>query len=271
MGPTLEMSLIRNSQARIIDVFKSFRDETLAAYGNSGHTYKADNSPLTELDVKIETTLKETLKTEFPQLGFFGEETPPYNQNAAGVWHIDPIDSTLSFIHGLPFCSNMAALIVDDVVVASVLYLFIENNLYTAIKGEGAYKNANRLKIENQSLENSIVFADATSYKNIYPLFEPKNVRFYAPVGATGYFMCRLADNSIQGICYYGARVKTHDIAPGLLLVEEAGGQIENFDTSSPAISSNKLLLGTHSIVDFGKSINPSLSSNEGEIARKTK
>lgn len=222
----------QHSQQLVIDVFMSFRDELMQSYGTINHVSKDDLSPVTELDVKIETRLKQKLLTEFPMFGFKGEETEHVEGVWDATWYIDPIDSTSSFIHGLPYCSNMAALVVGGEVVASVIYLFASDELFVASKGQGATKNGQLLSIKELPLEQSIVFGDAYSHAHFYMYFAPHHVQLYAPVGATGYFLTLVAQGSIQGVSYFKAKLKPHDVAPGMLLIREAGGTLEPLDSS---------------------------------------
>lgn len=132
---------IIESHTLIVDVFKEFRAELMGSYGQIEHSAKGDESPVTLLDVKIETTLKDKLLARFPAFSFKGEETDEVIGTNGAMWLVDPIDSTSSFIHGLPYCSNMAGLVVNDEIVASVIYHFASDELFTALKGQGAYKN----------------------------------------------------------------------------------------------------------------------------------
>ncbi len=239
------MNEILAQQQEIIDIFTGFRQELMQAYGNIAHDSKQDESPVTELDIKVEKAVKERLLAKFPDVGIRGEETAAVESTNGITWYLDPIDSTLSFIHGLPYCANMAACVVNDEIVASVVYHFAADEMFTAVKGRGAYKNDIKLSVHNIALKDSCVFADAFAYKNIYTFYKEVGVRFYAPVGATGYFMTRLAQGSIQGICYAAANLKPHDVAPGALLVQEAGGQFVTFNDQAFSHESRQFFAGT--------------------------
>ena len=102
-------------------------------------------------------------------------------------------------------------------------------------------------------LASSCVFADAFAYKNIYALYAKEDVRFYAPVGATGYFMTLLAQGSIQGICYATANLKPHDVAPGVLLVQEAGGKFVSFNDRPFNYESRQFFASTPTLCQLTK------------------
>jgi myo-inositol-1(or 4)-monophosphatase len=222
----------------------------MQAYGNIAHSAKGDDSPVTQLDIKIETALKDKLLAQFPVFGFKGEETEEVVNPHGATWYVDPIDSTSSFIHGLPYCSNMAGLVVNGEIAASVIYHFASDELYTAFKGQGAYKNGERISVNNTHLNDSYVFADAYSYANIYHLYAPSHVKFYAPMGATGYFLTRVAQGSIQGACYLKANIKQHDIIPRALLVLEAGGEAVSFTGRPFDYTCLRFMIGTKNVCD---------------------
>lgn len=240
---------IIDSHALVIETFKSFRTELMQSYGNIAHDNKTDESPVTQLDIKIEQVLKEKLLAHFPMFGFKGEETEEVVGMHDATWYVDPIDSTISFIHGLPYCSNMAGLVVDGKIVASVIYHFATDEMYTAVKGQGAYKNGERIRVNDTTLDSSVVFADAFSYANLYRFYAPDRVRFYAPLGATGYFLTRIAQGSIQGACYLKANIKPHDVIPGALLVFEAGGEVASFTGEPFDYMCTRFMIGTKSIL----------------------
>lgn len=227
---TVPKETIQKSQQLVIDVFKGFRDELMAAYGAIEHNSKGDGSPVTALDIKVELAIKERLQTEFPEIGFHGEETDDVVGSEDATWIVDPIDGTSSFVHGLPYCTNMAGLVVGGETVASVIYQFPTDELFTAIKGEGAYCNGERIFVKNTQLNNSIVFAGSFAYRNMYDIFGPHKIGMYAPLGASGYEFTRLAQGSIQAVTKLRCGSQMHDDVPGVLLVQEAGGEIISFE-----------------------------------------
>ena len=220
---------IRASQQLVIDIFKDFREELMAAYGTIEHVSKDNGSPVTELDIKVEETIKARLRAEFPEIGFHGEETEDVVGTEDALWIVDPIDGTSSFIHGLPYCTNMAGLVVDGEIVASVIYQFPTDELFTAIRSEGAYRNGERIWVKNTELNDSLVFTSSFPYVHLYPVFKRRGMGVYAPLGASGYEFTRLAQGNIQCVTKLRCGSQMHDDVPGVLLVQEAGGEIISF------------------------------------------
>lgn len=214
----------------IIKTFKELRPELMKYYGAVDHIRKDDNSPVTELDVMVESLIKERLAQACPHIGFHGEETEPTEGTSGATWFIDPIDGTSSFVHGLPYCTNMAGLVVDGETVAAVIYQFVTDDLYTARKGMGAYKNGERIAVKNTALNDTVVFAGPFAYSNLYRIFKDYRLGIYAPMGASGYEYTRLAQGNIQGVMKLHSSSQVHDNVPGVLIAQEAGAEVVSFE-----------------------------------------
>jgi len=74
---------------------------------------KADSSPVTVADKKIEAFMRERIAMTFPEHGIFGEEQDPVHLDSADIWVVDPIDGTKSFVTGHPLFGSLMALLHD--------------------------------------------------------------------------------------------------------------------------------------------------------------
>lgn len=245
---SLSPDTVRQSRQLIIDTFYEFRDELMQSYGKIASITKQDGSLVTELDFKIEQELKKRLASSYPEIGFYGEESGGDVTDTGAVWVTDPIDGTPSFIHGLPYCANMAGLIVDGEIFASVIYHFVTDELYTAIRGEGAYRNDQQIFVRDLPPDSSITFANPFSYKNVYPVLEPHGVSMYAPIGASGYEYTRLAQGNIHGVVKLRGHSLMHDNVPGVLLATEAGAEVVSFDSDTYRYDNLNLITTTPSL-----------------------
>jgi len=247
--PTVEQLLA--AEAVVIDVFKGFRPQLLLAFGNTEHTRKADNSPVTMWDVAVENALKLRLHTAFSDWGFQGEETGT-SGNTETYWLVDPIDGTSSFIRGLPFSTNMAALVHDGVVILSIIYDFVSDTLYTAQKGKGAFKNGLPIHINSTRSEGNLFVYSMTRGKFglIQEAMDVLHIRALLPVGAAGYSYALLAEGKIDGVLVLNGGRGLHDNAPGVLLAEEAGAKMLQYDDKL-GVERSQFVLGTPTVVDL--------------------
>lgn len=110
---------------------------------------KADKSYVTETDEALETFFTTKLREKFPQYGFIGEEgtydTKEYN------WIIDPIDGTTAFARGLPEFGIVLAFVSQTNVLFAFIYRPILNELFSAKKGQGAFKNDQKITVSDVS------------------------------------------------------------------------------------------------------------------------
>lgn len=72
--------------------------------------YKADASPVTDLDLRIEAHIRDCIENRYPQHGIFGEEHGEKNLDAELVWVLDPIDGTAAFVAGIPVYGSLIGL-----------------------------------------------------------------------------------------------------------------------------------------------------------------
>ncbi len=94
-----------------LDAANAANDIIRRAYrGNFAIEYKADASPVTEVDVAAERAIAAILRERFPDYGFYGEETGRDRVDAEYLWLVDPIDGTKSFVRGYPMFSVQIAL-----------------------------------------------------------------------------------------------------------------------------------------------------------------
>jgi myo-inositol-1(or 4)-monophosphatase len=249
---TADDQQVIDAQTLVVDVFKGFREELLSVFGNGIHTSKPDHSPVTAYDVKVEETLKDKLSKAFPDMGFEGEETGPSGSRDT-YWLVDPIDGTTSFIRGLPFSTNMAALVHEGYVIAAVIYDFVNDNLYTALKGKGAYKNGEQIHINTSRTEGELFIYSMTSQKfgHIQEVLAELKMRTLLPIGASGHSYAMLAEGKIDGLV--NLRFNNHglhDNAPGVLLCEEAGATMLPYDDET-GVYRSQFIIGTPLVVDL--------------------
>jgi len=229
MKPELTDAFLDGALAAIRGVLQDVRPRLLQAYGNVSSRTKSDESEVTELDIYVEEELDKALRGYDSAVGFHGEETGTRG-NAETYWLVDPIDGTMMFIRGLPSCTNMIALIDAGRPVLSVIYNFVLDEWYQAIAGRGAFLNGQRLRVSpSQQLLGAVFAIEVDVRRN-------NNRDFYAMLwdgGAAhinlvcaGYEFAHVASGKIAGRITKDGWAAPYDLAPGVLLVEEAGGYV---------------------------------------------
>jgi Archaeal fructose-1,6-bisphosphatase and related enzymes of inositol monophosphatase family len=220
---------VLESRQLIIDTFKSFRSKLLDSYGVFEFERKDNFSPVTECDEEIEVVLKAKLAEEFPELGFKGEETGQDGEMDS-YWIVDPIDGTSSFIRGMPNCTNMAAYVDGDDVICSVIYDFVNDILYTAIKGGGAFRDGKQIFVNDYNRKFEVNMHGREVFSRISNLFMSQDLRPHQPIGAIGRALVLLSEGQMDGWLQLSGYGKEYDFAPGVLLATEAGAKIVVLD-----------------------------------------
>ncbi len=233
MKPELTDVFLNEALTVIRGVLQSVRPRLLKAYGNVSMRFKSDNSEVTELDIYVEEELQRALAGFNDTIGFQGEETGAHG-NTNTYWLTDPIDGTMMFIRGLPSCTNMIALIDEGKPQLSVIYNFVLDEWYQAVRGQGAFLNGQRIHVnQTQQLLGAVFAIEVDVRRN-------PNRDFFATLWdqgianinlvCAGYEFAHVATGKIAGRITKDAWAAPHDLAPGALLVEEAGGYVATPD-----------------------------------------
>lgn len=130
-------------------------EQTIKAYDTSGSwsvSYKADDSPVTEVDIATEKAISFVLSEHSPQAAFYGEETgrtDAAENSEKLLWLVDPIDGTKSFIRNMPFYSTQIALSENNELCVGVSNAPAYGERLTARAGGGAWLNGEQVKCRN--------------------------------------------------------------------------------------------------------------------------
>lgn len=234
----------------VSEVFKGLRSDLLGATGNVAFTRKPDFTVVTEWDVRVESILRAAIEEKYPELGFKGEESGVHG-NETTYWLVDPIDGTSSFIRGLYYATNMAALVHEGEVIASVMYDFNHDYLYTATKGGGAFKNGTAISVNNERTKGDYVVYSLT--RETFPLIREAlyelGMRTLLPMGAAGHSYLMLAEGKIDGVVVLRTGTGLHDNAPGVLLAEEAGATLLQYDDET-GVNRHEFIIGSPVVID---------------------
>lgn len=215
---------------------KVARTEIMPRFASVVAQRKADGSLLTEADLAAQQALVHAL----PQLAAFpvlGEEMSRQEQeklwrdSASGLWVVDPIDGTTNFARGLPCFSVSIALMRQGRPVLGVVYAPMLDECYSAVAGEGAWLNEDRLSCRADvpmahavaSIETKRLPAGLAAYVVTDPPF--RSMRNF---GAATLDWCWLAAGRVD-VMLYGAQ-KLWDFAAGALILQEAGGLVATLE-----------------------------------------
>ena len=194
--------------------------------------WKADETPITATDQKINNLVVEAVKQNFPDYGILAEEGGNYHEKADKLWVCDPLDGTVPFSHGIPTSVFTLALVQEGSPILGVIFDPFQNRLLFAEKGKGAFLNDKPIEVTDlKDLKKSVI--GITIWRTApYDLIKftgllvKKGAILVGP-GSTAYSGMLVASGEITGNVWPG---KTPwDVAAQKIIVEEAGGKVTDF------------------------------------------
>lgn len=206
---------------------------------------KADQTPVTEADVRAEEAIRAILSERFPGYGFYGEETGRHRVDAESVWLVDPIDGTKSFVRECPFFSTQIALMRAGRLVLGVSSAPAYGELAWAEEGAGAYLNDERISVSATadlsatilSTGNLKTLARAPQWRNLGALIgRISRIRGYGDF--VHYHL--LARGSLDAVIE--SDVSILDIAALCVIVREAGGTFTDLGGGEVTLSTTSVL-----------------------------
>jgi myo-inositol-1(or 4)-monophosphatase len=239
---------------RALPIIRATRNITLPFYGRAETVAQKDESPhnvVTQLDHDVERYLAEEFNKIDPTIKYAGEEFGG-SRDEEKLWLVDPIDGTMHFVRGIPFCTTMVALVEKGEVVFSAIYDFRNDIMYHAEKGKGAFENGNRIRVSDRPVSQSIVALETNQAKpaNIEVRNRVRQKSLLLQTISAGYEFALLATGKIEGRICVDPFGHDYDFAPGSLLVSEAGGVVANIGSTSYDYRNTNLIAGNRNLVD---------------------
>ncbi len=213
--------------------------------GNFTVTTKADRTPVTQADVECEQAIRGIILGEFPDDGFYGEETGQTQPDAPYLWLVDPIDGTKGFVRQYPFFSTQIALMHDGDVVLGVSSGTMMDELAWAEAGKGAWLNGERVSVSDESDPDRA----AVSTGNLKSLAQSPGWARLGDVVARAdrirgygdfYHYHLLASGKIEAVIE--SDVNILDVAALSVIITEAGGVFTDLNGKPPGLETRSVL-----------------------------
>jgi myo-inositol-1(or 4)-monophosphatase len=187
--------------------------------------------PVSDADREAEHTIRELLLGERSDDGLVGEEGSRETPGNGRTWVVDPLDGTVNFLYGLRTWAVSIALEDADGLSVGVVFNPVDEECFTAVRGEGATMNGRPIHVTGcPSLDRAMV-ATGFSYEaeqrarqaELLTRLLPR-VRDIRRAGAAALDLAYVACGRVDA--FYERGLKRWDEAAGRLLVEEAGGVV---------------------------------------------
>jgi myo-inositol-1(or 4)-monophosphatase len=202
-------------------------------------------------DRKAEKILRESLEKARPGYGFVMEEEGVIQgTDTSHRWHIDPLDGTTNFLHGLPQFAISVGLERDGQIVAGVIYDPAKDELFIAERGKGAYLNNRRIRVAARGdLADAVVACGLPHIgRGDHGLFLRETAAVMGYVGGMRRWGAAALDLAYVACgrfdAYWERGLNSWDMAAGILMVREAGGFVSDADGGSDPMAKGSIACG---------------------------
>ena len=177
---------------------------------------------VTKTDKNVERILIEELSKIKKNYSFISEEAGKINnKDKENIWIIDPIDGTTNFLHGIPHFAICIALQSNQEIISGLIFDPIKDEMYYSEKNKGAFLNNQRLRVSKKSSLDDCLFS--SNHEGVK--FSNLNMRYG---GCAALDLAYVASGRLDG--YFHNKINIWDVAAGALMVEEAGGIVNNLN-----------------------------------------
>lgn len=224
-------------------------------YGNIAVEHKGGEndvlSVVTALDREVERYLADKILALDPTATFAGEEYGG-SRDMPRYWLCDPIDGTAHFVRGLPFCSVMLALVVEKQPQFSVIYDFVNDAMYHAVRDGGSFLNGRAIHVSERPLSEAFIAfetrMESSENREALEHLRSKSIIFHSVT--SGFEYSNVASGKLDGRVCLNGYGKDYDFIPGALLVKEAGGVVANIGTDDYDITNLNFIASNRHVYD---------------------
>lgn len=237
------IDIARNAGRTIRPYFRSDRLDI--------HSKLNEADIVTAADKASEAIIVKSIKHLYPSHSILSEEMGAENHDGEYRWIIDPLDGTTNFSAGIPIFAVSIGIEHNGVPVVGVVYDPVLDELFTAVKGQGAFLNGTPIHVkDNNRLDRAVVSTGFPVDKNVNPDNNLDNVSRVLPLvrgmrrlGSAAMDICYVAAGFTDA--YWEMNLHDWDVAAALLILDEAGGESYRFrdNRNVSVIASNKKLM----------------------------
>ena len=190
----------------------------------------------TDVDLQVEERITSFLQNKFPNHGILSEESGVIAESTDLTWVLDPIDGTKHFHNNIPLYSIALALKSQKETLLGIVFIPETNEMYTAIKGDGAYRNNKKITIRtDQKISDSMLCLELPKHSDQMKDIDTSIHIFrnlidisgrIRVLGVTSIGLCYTAANCFGGFISLHGKSPEWDTCAGILIAEESEARI---------------------------------------------
>lgn len=205
---------------------------------------------VTQVDIAVQDFLKTALHELEPDIQFLGEETGLQRMNADSYWILDPVDGTTNLMHDYQHSVVSLALCRNKEIVWGVVYDPFHDELFSAAKGEGSFLNGSPIHVSSAQKLSETIIGIGTAKREL----AKENFSRFLKVYENSQDIRRLGSAALElayTACgrqggYFEAYLNPWDYAAGMLLVQEAGGKVSDWNDKELDPAQGSHVVGTN-------------------------
>ncbi|MDD2335432.1 MAG: inositol monophosphatase family protein [Geobacteraceae bacterium] len=217
-------------------------------WGEYAIDFKGEKNLVTEVDRLSEDVILCQLRAACPDCNVLAEESGALDTGNSLRWIVDPLDGTTNYAHGFPWFAVSIALEVSGEIHLGVVYHPMMNELFTCVRGRGAWLNGRKISVSRRQPLKSCMLATgfpydrAQSNENNFTNFIHFQLaaRAVRRAGAAALDLAYVAAGRLDG--FWECKLNPWDVAAGKLLVVEAGGTVTNYANEPYSIADHRIL-----------------------------
>jgi len=197
-------------------------------------TKSSPTDMVTQYDKASEELITSGLTARRPHDGIIGEEGASVSGSSGITWHIDPIDGTSNFYFDIPMWAVSIGAVDDSGPLVGVVYAPALGEIYTAIRGEGAFLNGSPIHVRNNSELSDALVCTGFSYRVHERTQHAQRVaqmvthiRDIRRFGAAAIDLCFVACGRYDA--YFEEHLHSWDLVAGQVIATEAGAIVTNY------------------------------------------
>lgn len=261
----MDLSKIENALFRSLPSVRDFiRTEQKKVSLSDIQTKDSRQDLVSYVDKQAERMILERCTEILPDAGFISEEFNPTYQEGLN-WIIDPLDGTTNYLYGMPNCCMSIALARDEEIVLGQVWEIGAAAIYHSIKNGKSYFNDRKLTVNQSVGFANALFGTGFSVSDHAGLSEDinllkkliQNSRGVRRFGSAALDLCYVAEGRLDA--FYERNLHAWDIAAGILIVNNAGGDIRDFHGGTNYLFGGEIAAGSAELLEeflsFRKSI----------------
>lgn len=218
--------------------------------------FKGIHDMVSYVDKGAERRLIDGLSAIIPDSAFLAEESGGSLNREGYTWIIDPLDGTTNFVHHIPFYSISIALLEDGKVVVGVVYEVMREECFYSYLGGAVFVDDKQVRVSDETCLDRSLLATGFPYRDFTKLRRYSDTLYELMQETQGIRRCGSAALDLAYVAagryeaFFEYALHPWDVAAGIFLVRQGGGQATTWDGNDDCISGAEIVAGNAKVCE---------------------